>query len=139
MKKLRVWLKKENRFSYHDLNEFEDVGGLAFILEENMSREEYQFFTGLKDKNGKEIYEGDIIIYGNDEGVEKRQYVIEWKDGMFIGQYEPENDTDYEISFVDCKDNYNQLRSFASFNSVLLEIIGNIYQHKELLTNQLDR
>jgi uncharacterized phage protein (TIGR01671 family) len=65
-------------------------------------------YTGLKDKNGKEIYEGDVV---NFEGI-----------------------TNYEIKFirggfaVDFKDGHRYLGQFAN-----PEIIGNIYENPELL------
>lgn len=64
-------------------------------------------FTGLKDKNGKEIYEGDII---NDNGLICE---IKFVEGCFVKNFETGN---WIIL------NYNKI-----------EIIGNIYENPELL------
>ena len=70
-------------------------------------------FTGLKDKNGKEIYEGDIITNGL---VTER--VIFSKQAFRLKTTEPEKFSDEILYFVPT----------TSF-----EIIGNIYQTPNLL------
>ena len=138
--KFRAWNKSKKEW----IEDFSFVGGDWWIDEyKNDSLEnkrpfensELMQYTGLKDKNGKEIYEGDIVIHGNNTGVPKRQYIIEWKDGMFICQYPPKDETDYEMSYVDDKDNHKALRSYASFNGAIIEVIGNIYENSEELKN----
>jgi uncharacterized phage protein (TIGR01671 family) len=63
-------------------------------------------FTGLKDKNGIEIYEGDIL---------DTKCVVSFNDGMF-GIFD--------------KHNYMGLNSYMS---KFREVIGNIYENPELL------
>lgn len=70
-------------------------------------------FTGLLDKNGKEIYEGDIVA--NEDYVENAHA---WQD---IGQRQIEWDNDNS--------------SFIGMNGEKITVIGNIYETPELLNN----
>lgn len=79
-------------------------------------------FTGLKDRNGKEIYEGDIIrriarisFYGNNKA---SAHVVKFgEDGIYNGFYlEPQCDA-----------------FFVSHNSFVFEVIGNIHDNPELM------
>jgi uncharacterized phage protein (TIGR01671 family) len=86
-----------------------------------LSKDEYDvvFFTGLLDKNGKEIYEGDICIL--DIAREYRMTVTHADGGFQLKK------TFGNLDVVDR----------ISLNKVLLdfgiEIIGNIYENPELL------
>lgn len=73
-----------------------------------------QQYTGLKDKNGVEIYEGDIV-----EDNANRYKVIYHMDGFYLhSTYSPD-------------DMLLQLRHSNGLN----EVIGNIYENPELINN----
>jgi uncharacterized phage protein (TIGR01671 family) len=90
-------------------------------------------YTGLKDKNGKEIYEGDIVKWGHLEGS------IENPVRIAIVEFNP--DIQFRRTGVkkeNCFYGQNYIFNFGSFayknTEDCLEIIGNIHQHKHLLT-----
>lgn len=80
--------------------------------------------TGLKDKNGKLIYEGDVVTYEwltplgkvwRNDG----KYIVEWSDGFCllsnIARYDVERGTKRNV-----------------------EIVGNIYENPELLESEVE-
>lgn len=79
-------------------------------------------YTGLKDKNRKEIYEGDIIEFSYDVFVGNFDTLIEKGQIVFT-------DGAFYIELLD-KDEWFLL---YSVNIDTIEIIGNIYDNPELL------
>lgn len=87
----------------------------------NSDEVELMQFTGLKDKNGKEVFEGDIIKDSEDFIA---QVVYDKEYAGFGLNYQPFDLTDgLSVTFEELKNEYQNT----------FEIIGNIYENPELL------
>lgn len=82
--------------------------------------ERYQVmqFTGLKDKSGKEIYEGDLVIRPNaTEPMNEEIWQVVWNQTQLFGFALQQGV--YYCGLIEPDDTF--------------EIIGNVYEHPELL------
>lgn len=86
-------------------------------------------FTGLTDKNGKKIFEGDIISSITLDTNTERLAVIGF--GKFIDENNGDEYLGFYIEFDGCKTTITQLEMEEVRDR--FEVIGNIYDNKELL------
>lgn len=84
---------------------------------QNVRPETVGQYTGLTDKNGKKIFEGDIIEY---EGANKNRAAVVFAEGAFSFSVRGK----YNTPFADCQ---------YGVPSECCEVIGNIHDNPELL------
>jgi uncharacterized phage protein (TIGR01671 family) len=106
--KFRAWDKKENKFTYPKLWDNTMPSNWEYWYD-------LQQFTGLHDRDGKEIYEGDLLEFNQN--------------------YEGWNDDYYKRYKVEIPKIYYTVEfNGLSGDSIQdIKIIGNIYENKDLL------
>jgi hypothetical protein len=111
--KFRVWNELDKSFIYFDIQDYPSgvYGGVS----------NPQQYINLKDKNGKEIYEGDIISFSVN-------YTVELSDPDIIEYKDCEVYYDGELAgFYFGKDGH-QILDKVEVDSI--EITGNIFENK---------
>jgi len=114
--KFRAW---DGKIMRNDLYEFKD-GTLTVRGTVDDKGKRYishlMQFTGLLDKNGKEIYEGDIVTVPNMD-------------------YDPSNG-DNPVDLIAVEYKLGVFHPLQDCPSEEMEIIGNVYENPELLTQK---
>lgn len=105
-------LQPTDLLDIYEISDCDSIDGSRYEVDRNTIGQ----YTGLKDKNGKEIYEGDIIQY---EDIQKG--VVEYSEqyAQFILKETGNIADEYE--------------ALGEFNIKVFKVIGNIYDNPELL------
>ena len=116
----KCWVGGNSAFHLNDQN--------APIIEVEKTRSGIKImqFTGLLDRHGKEIYEGDVVrMYGNSLDV------VKWIESIRMVGFGTERIKAGDQNVIDTADVKNLQQEMARS-----EIIGNIYENPELLQDK---
>lgn len=144
--KFRVWHKRRKKMydvlclhaqTWSNGGEWVTVKGFNIITQQNIHIQVQpkdcilMQCTGLKDKNGKLIYEGDIVkiwkfskdLHGNDKRI------IKWNDAR----------CGFRLYTIDEYKRGMELCPQSMVNVTTIEVIGNVYENSELLERNNDK
>ena len=135
--KFRVWDKANNRYLRRDSTGIDNLGNIidfencdeddrgvhnVRVLGKNDMGFTTEQYTGLHDKNGKEIYEGDILSIPHRKDKKKdKLYTVVW------------HKTHARLNFANTNGEFGEISIGKIMRS---QIVGNIHENSELLENK---
>lgn len=126
--KFRAW-DTTNKEMFKDTFAITESGQVVVVEQESIvSPPDYVFVehlvimqsTGIEDKNGKEIFEGDILAFETDEGIINVNVFWDSKHALFMFGSKKYNEEE-------------PLAELVEVNAYPFEVAGNIYENPELL------
>lgn len=120
--KFRVWIKSQQYMDFPTSITIDDSGHVEGVRgyggEYPYTDIELMQFTGLKDKNGREIHESDIVRTGNDNIGDPEPMIgqVIMREGSWLIENEKKQEA---------------MELFSEITS--REVVGNIYENPELL------
>ena len=127
--KFRCWYegKMYEVFSYNISDKSVDISLPRFPFSQHVYPDNIMQYTGLKDKNGKETYEGDIICVDEISIYDTINAVMQWR------EWESEN------YWMKVKAGWRLVGINGPVRQIwteeTIEIIGNIHENPELINN----
>lgn len=140
--KFRGWDREYEKMTYFDDEDYEYKPPLVFRLDQVFKKdsnyddyEDFEYnditdsvelmqYTGLHDKNGKEIYEGDIVFIKGDTEVLDIKGKVEY------------SDTFAQFIITNTGNIIDEAEPLGDYEDI--EVIGNVFENKELL-NETNR
>lgn len=126
-KEIMVYDNEDNSCDYWDGCYCSDIGMINTVLNPKYNNVyDFMQYTGLHDKNGKEIYEGDIVLLD----------CYDYEEPLFSGEFKVIYDVEkgmWLLVDLENKDRDFTFGEIRSYYKAEIEAIGNEYDNPELL------
>jgi uncharacterized phage protein (TIGR01671 family) len=129
--KYRVYIPEFSELVYFEFNNFDHSDRYLDNPEHPV-----QQYTGMKDKYGKDIYEGDIVINTTSKEEYCSPAVIVWGKYEFVGfalAYKRNKLEDYHAPLIHKINGVDLVEEFNLSKIGIYQIVGNVSENPELL------